>query len=506
MIHLPTRMPDLSPARERVQFAVSSENLRAAAAQTTDPSILLGLSFMVRSGQDSMRKELGALASASNSQYTPIVSELCLMLDRIDAETVGELVHRDPNNALGHYLQGALLHVSNRSTEALTSFRMAAACSELRCYDSDLGEALFKAIDVLGLEGLDRLCALSWTIGRWMSLGSVGFQPTYWAMTELAKSADTETRTELAEVLLSFAGQLFVTNFGNRYFALRAVESALTLKAEFAQENPMKRQGYAAAVYGLLAPVVSVPGLKEWWNHTPQHLARELPAYIQRAFAAADRQQLGAIGEANLNPPASDKAAFETAKDRVVQTATRLLEVASSDPDGIMGPYLKSIPRNELAGQGGPLWQWSPVEGLMNKRPELFQAAAAFNEAMAKLWTAGENDPSRKNIARMMDIGWALSAYASKHEQTYPENLEVLRESTHLKAPLETNSLRTGRPYIYLAAGEKRPTKMNDMAQFVLLYDDEPNPPGVFECVFASLGGGAIRRDDLSDQLRRRGK
>src|SRR6516225_6018382 len=138
MIHLPTRMPDLSPARERVQFAVSSENLRAAAAQTTDPSILLGLSFMVRSGQDSMRKELGALASASNSQYTPIVSELCLMLDRIDAETVGELVHRDPNNALGHYLQGALLHVSNRSTEALTSFRMAAACSELRCYDSDL--------------------------------------------------------------------------------------------------------------------------------------------------------------------------------------------------------------------------------------------------------------------------------------------------------------------------------------------------------------------------------
>jgi hypothetical protein len=119
MIRLPTRIPDLSPARESVVRAVSSENVRALAANTSDPSTLLGLSFMVRSGQDSVRKELGALAAAGNSQYAPVVAGLCLMLDRIDAETVGELVQRDPNNALGHYLQGVLQHVSNRSTEAL---------------------------------------------------------------------------------------------------------------------------------------------------------------------------------------------------------------------------------------------------------------------------------------------------------------------------------------------------------------------------------------------------
>src|SRR5262249_2516638 len=148
----------------------------------------------------------------------------------------------------------------------------------------------------------------------------------------------------------TLAGHLFATNFVNRFFAQRAIEAAFMLKAELvARENPAKRQGYAAAVYGLMTPLFSIPGLKESWDQTPLQLAQHLPGNLHRAFPATDRQMMDAciIGEANLNPPQSDKAAFEAAKDRVAQTASRLLELAVDDPDGILRPYLKELPRAE---------------------------------------------------------------------------------------------------------------------------------------------------------------
>jgi len=94
----------------------------------------------------------------------------------------------------------------------------------------------------------------------------------------------------------------------------------------------------------------------------------------------------------------------------------------------------------------------------------------------------------------------------TKHDQAYPAALNALFETGDLKAPLETKSIRTGRPYVYLAAGEKVPARMNDRAQFVLLYDDEPVASSWFECAFASCGAGGIRESDLKEQLRRRGK
>ena len=45
------------------------------------------------------------------------------MMERIDEESVNELVRCDPENALGYYLWGALLHVSNREEEAVDAFR-----------------------------------------------------------------------------------------------------------------------------------------------------------------------------------------------------------------------------------------------------------------------------------------------------------------------------------------------------------------------------------------------
>ncbi len=484
MIQLPIKMPNLASFRESVDRSVCAENLRALASTTTEPIVLLGLSFLARS-EDPVRKELADLAVRGKNEYAQVVAVLAVMMERIDAESVGELVQRDPDNALGHYLQGALLHVANRNNEALEA-----------------------AIDALGLQGLDRLCALSWAVSRWTNFSSAGFQPTYRAMSELAKAADTATRSELAEILLSLAGHLFATNFTNRFFALRAAEAAFILKAELpAAESPAKRQGYAAVVYGLVTPLFSWPGTKEWWNHGPLQLAQFLPGRIHSAFAAAEPSLINATyGESNLAVPESEREAMEAAKANASQAAKRLIEAALKDPDAIFGPYLKGLPQVERQAGCTPVFEWTPVESLLNKRPDLFQAATANEEAMAALWRAGENAPSRKNVGQMMNIGLALLQYAQKHNQVYPKSLDVLFESGYLKPPPEVKSLRTGRPYLYVAAGERIPAKANDQAQFVLLYDDEPGPYGCFECVFASCTGGAVREDDLKEQLRRRGK
>jgi len=134
-------MPSLPTYRESVDKVASAENLKAVASATSDPEILLGLSFLAKAG-DPVRKELAEMAVRTRNEYTPIVAVLSLIMDRINEESVGELVQRDPDNALGHYLQGTLLHVSNRESEALSAFGTAAACSELRMYDSTTGEAL----------------------------------------------------------------------------------------------------------------------------------------------------------------------------------------------------------------------------------------------------------------------------------------------------------------------------------------------------------------------------
>ena len=145
MIQLPIRMPNLPPFLESVERAVSAENLRSAGSAATDPIVLLGLSVLTRAG-DPLRKDLAEMAVRTRSEYVPVVAVLSVMMERIDADSVAELVQRDPDNALGHYLQGTLLHVSDRDHEALEAFRRGAACAELRCYDSIVGEALFKAI------------------------------------------------------------------------------------------------------------------------------------------------------------------------------------------------------------------------------------------------------------------------------------------------------------------------------------------------------------------------
>src|SRR5688572_22336519 len=205
MIQLPINMPGMPAYRESVEKVSSAENLKAVASTVSDPEILLGLAFLARAG-DPVRMGLAEMAARTRNEYIPVIAVLPLIMDRIDEGSVGELVQRDPDNALGHYLQGTLWHVSNRESEAPSAFGKAAACSELRLYDATTGEALCKALDALDLKGLDRLCALSWTASRWTNFGSVGMQPIHWALSELARAADTATRSLLAETLITLAG------------------------------------------------------------------------------------------------------------------------------------------------------------------------------------------------------------------------------------------------------------------------------------------------------------
>src|SRR5580765_5174025 len=105
MMRLPVKVPNLPPALESVGRAVSAENLRAVATASTERLVPLGLCFLARSG-DAVRQELADLAVRRSSDNAPITALLSLMLDRVDADSAGELIAKDPENALGHYVLG----------------------------------------------------------------------------------------------------------------------------------------------------------------------------------------------------------------------------------------------------------------------------------------------------------------------------------------------------------------------------------------------------------------
>ena len=123
---------------------------------------------------------------------------------------------------------------------------------------------------------------------------------------------------------------------------------------------------------------------------------------------------------------------------------------------------------------------------------------------MMALWRAGDNDPGRANLGRLLDIGWELLGYASSHDNTFPNDIDVVLAHA-AKPALDAKSLVTGRPYVYVAAGEKMPTKSSEREQFVLLYDDV-DQNGYHPCVTAAPMGTAILVDDLKEQMKKRGK
>jgi hypothetical protein len=501
----PQKMLDLPPFSAGVARAVSCEHLQAMAGATTDPEVLLGLALLARPGTP-LRREI---SDRVRPEYRAIFAVLALTLDSVDEKEIGELIKHDPDNALGHYLQAFLLYGGDKDNDALEAYRRAAHCSELRLYEQPIGGALFQALDALNLKGRDRLCALSWMACRSANFNAGVLQHLSVPLSDWGAQADT-AREELAELLLILASHLFATNFYNRWAAKRALEHAM-----FALKGNVPAADKFPTMIGGTQSIVSTmlrwPGLDTAATpdepHKALRLAQFLPDRIHRAFAAIDPCQAANLCELNLQLSGSRKVASKRAAEKFVETARALIDVALPDPDGIMAPYLRGLTPGPLNAAGRRIVPFETgVEKLLRDRPDLFAAAAANEEAMRALWDFGASDPWQRNMGRLMEINIALHCYAAHHENKYPASVDLLFETGHLKAPLKPKSLLTGKPYVYVAAGEKVPQKSKDKTDFVVLYDDQPNPWGMYECVFASWIGGVIHPDQLREQLQKRAK
>jgi hypothetical protein len=496
-------MYPVAAIRDAVEQAISTDSLNAVAWKTTDPNVLLGLALMAQAGNP-VRKEFSTAAVQAKADFAPVAALLPLMLDGVDESGISELIRLDPHNALGHYLRGSLFHQSNHDSEALASFREAGRCAELRLYDATTANAIFKTVDALELKGEDRLCALSWMAARMSNFSSSALQPLRNSLHEMAKNSDVPTRKELSDLLLILAGHLFGTNYVNRWYGERALEAAFQLKAEVAAaENSLTMYGYGATGQAIFNTVCSWPGLENLPK--PQQLAMFLPSRIHRAFAMVDPAKFNScyVGELNFHVTDSNRGAFEQAKQKVTSTARALLDLALTDPDAVIGAYLRGA-----TSQRDGRHPWFPpatgVGKLFHEKPALLRAAAAHEEATSALWEIGKDDPDRLNISRMMKIGWALNSYAYAHEGAYPPDLDVLVKERHLDAATETNSVITGKPYIYLGAGQKRPANSLPKSQMILLYDDHAGEGGYHQCVLASCIGSAARLETIQEQLRKR--
>jgi len=316
---------------------------------------------------------------------------------------------------------------------------------------------------------------------------------------ESARLSNPDKREEIFDLLVTLAGHLYATNFTNRWFAQRALECAFLLKAEIAPNGSPMMHGYAAAASSLFSAACKWPGFEEEEN--PLDVARFLPSRIHQALATEMNRWAY-----DMEPKLSDqeKAAFEKARETAAETAKALINLVATDPDGIVGAYLKGLPPSRHT-EGIWALQRTFVGKVMEQRPDVLRAAVVFKKAMSALWKASENDPERKNAGRMLEIGWAITSYAQAHDNAYPNSIDLLFEKGHLQPPLVASSLLTGRPYGYVAAGEKQPAKTSDAARLVLLYDDN-ECQGCYQC-FSAVGVlTSIRVDELKEQLRKRGK
>src|SRR5688572_15314725 len=255
----PQKMLDLPTLSEAVAKAL--EDLASVTSKTTDPELLLGFASLAPPGND-VRREVCQRAVKARSEYSPIAAVLMLMLDRVDQDSVDELIKRDPDNALGYYLAAHLLYASDRDAEGLEFFRRGAHCSELRLYEPITGPAIFKAIAELKLQGRDRLCALAWMACRSSNFNSRVLQFLSWPLSDWGRSGGLADCEEIAQLLIVLASQLFATNFYNRWAARQALDNAVFgLKAKV--PGPEKFSTCivnGSAAQGVIAAMLRWPG------------------------------------------------------------------------------------------------------------------------------------------------------------------------------------------------------------------------------------------------------
>ena len=492
----PQEMIDLPTGLESVNKVVSSENLMTVASKTIDPDVLLGLAFLDRGPA---RTDLSAMVVKAKPDYAPIVAVLEVTMRGINDTSVALLIQADPRNALGHYLEGKLLHQADREAAALEAFRRGAACPELLFYDSITGPALFKALDVLGLKGRERLCALSWVATRVSNFNCVGIQDAIQSLVELPRFVGQDKRAEVSDMLLALAGHLYAANFDCRWFAQRALESAFHMKADLAAtEKSPRMNAYAAVTQALVSVSYSWPGIED--RAKAMEWADFMPSRVLSAFESPGR----VVDEPGV--PEQDKADFYLAKERLSKAAQNLIDLAAADPDGIIGAYLKGLPRQPDYANGPWVANVTYVEKVMLERPEVFKASGEFGDAVDAVYEAAKNAPHNANKRRLKDIGLGLLMYEGDHGQTFPASIDVLFQEEYLKPPLEARSILTGKPYAYVAAGGKAPIKAEERTQYILLYDNPAGDSDLCDCLFADGHAGSITADALKQQLEKQSR
>src|SRR5688572_28455499 len=93
---------------EETAKALASEKLKELAAATNDPDVLLRLMYLTQTN-DPAGEEIAKLVVKAKPDYAAVMAVLRVTIARPEEANVAELIARDPDNALGHYLRATLL-------------------------------------------------------------------------------------------------------------------------------------------------------------------------------------------------------------------------------------------------------------------------------------------------------------------------------------------------------------------------------------------------------------
>jgi hypothetical protein len=486
---------------------ISAEQLQACLSKTEDAEVLLGLAKLA-AGQGPVWKEISERALAAKPEYAPVLSVIAAATERLDETLIDELIARDPDNALGYFLRGHNLYQSGKEEKSLGDFRKGATLAEIRMYGTIIANGLFKALDAMNIQGRDRLALLSGVATRTSNFGSMHLQHLRFDLSELALKGDPAAKKEIAEIMLIIGGQLYATNFWNRQFGEWTIGDAFHFSAQIAAgEGSVVAKGFAAVAYAIRIPKWTLPGIHEVFRDYSS-AANFLPSRIGMALSMADPSKVTYIGPVDLSQglSADDKAALDKATQETARSAGALIELSLRDPDETIGAYLKDLPPAPTESAQQMSFTGTSVEKLLWKRPDLLEAAAAFERTITVLSRAGENHPITRNMSRLMGLGTALFRYMTSHDQKLPDSLEVLyRDGKYLKSEEHARSVLTGKPYVYSAAGKTLPHKQSEQHTFVIAYDDSGENG---ECQFVTAVGSAgnMKASEFRQMMRRSGQ
>jgi hypothetical protein len=471
-----------------VDKALAPDALKASADQTDDPDVLLGLLYLCRDVDAGFTAIAEKLAKAKPDD-APAAAVVRAIVANADEASVTDLIARDGENALGHYLRAHARDLADHDKDARAAYQRATQCREMRLYEATTSAALFKALTALKLEGRDRLCALSWVATRASNFGIEHMQGVKNDLAEIAHKAAADQRDAMSDLSLVLAGHLYATNPDYRRFGDRALESAFRVKAELAAEqNSPKMNGYAAVTQALVSTMILTPTEQQ-----TRDAGWFFPSRVYFAFSRANP----APGTAPLpNGPEFDAER---------QAGEALLKAAGADPDKTVGAYLKGLMPSKHAAKSPWLYRWSYVDELSQGSPELFAVATEYEKALQAAQQAQHNDPASKNMTQMMGVGQEAVAHAFGHGNAFADSLQTLIDKKAIDATTPTKSLLSGRPYVFAAAGEKLPEKQKDRDRFIVLYDDQPVGDN-YQCVMADGHGEYVPVAKVKEQLKARGK